>query len=47
MQTLQSGYRGLRVLVGCHIDNLLWPMAVGASLFTAGAISAAFLPGAL
>ncbi|MCY4336440.1 MAG: hypothetical protein OXC60_17435 [Litoreibacter sp.] len=32
MQTLQNGYRGLRLLADLNWDRLLWPAAIAASL---------------
>lgn len=39
MQHIQSGYKGLSLLVRMNWDRLLWPVAVGAALCTAGLLS--------
>jgi len=39
MQHIESGYRGLSLLLRLNWDRLLWPLAVLAALCTAGLLS--------
>lgn len=36
MQTFQSSYKGLSLLLSINWDRLLWPVAIVAALATAG-----------
>ncbi len=35
MQTFQSGYKGIALLVGLNKDRILWLTTIGAALFAA------------
>ncbi|SDW42827.1 hypothetical protein [Litoreibacter albidus] len=39
MQTIQSGYQGLNLLIRLNWDRLLWPLAIGCALMTAGLLA--------
>ena len=40
MQTLQTGYKGLELLVQLNLDRFLVPLALGGALFLAAYIGA-------
>ncbi|PTX55887.1 hypothetical protein C8N43_0535 [Litoreibacter ponti] len=39
MQHIQNSYQGLSLLLRLNWDRLLWPVAVGAALCTAGLLA--------
>ncbi|RLJ41738.1 hypothetical protein BCF46_2706 [Litoreibacter meonggei] len=39
MQTFQSSYKGLSLLLSLNWDRLLWPVAIVAALATAGLLA--------